>query len=60
VAVLARRQGTMASIHKMTIKGIRNFDPDRDASIEFGHPLTIIVGPNGAGKTVRTCLKLLR
>jgi len=50
----------MASIHKMTIKGIRNFDPDRDASIEFGHPLTIIVGPNGAGKTVRTCLKLLR
>jgi len=50
----------MASIHKMTIRGIRNFDPDRDASIEFGHPLTIIVGPNGAGKTVRPPPRRLR
>lgn len=41
----------MASIEKMSIRGIRSFSPDRDETIEFYSPLTMIVGANGCGKT---------
>ena len=37
----------MASISKMSIRGIRSFSPDRDETIEFYSPLTMIVGANG-------------
>ena len=35
----------------MQIRGIRSFSPDRDETIEFYSPLTMIVGSNGCGKT---------
>lgn len=41
----------MSSISKMQIRGIRSFSPDRDETIEFYSPLTMIVGSNGCGKT---------
>lgn len=41
----------MSSISKMQIRGIRSFSPDRDETIEFYSPLTMIVGANGCGKT---------
>ena len=41
----------MSSIGKMQIRGIRSFSPDRDETIEFYSPLTMIVGANGCGKT---------
>lgn len=41
----------MAFISKMQIRGIRSFSPDRDETIEFYAPLTMIVGANGCGKT---------
>jgi hypothetical protein len=37
----------------MLIQGIRSFDPNSKAVIEFYKPITLIVGQNGAGKTVR-------
>ena len=43
----------MASINKLSIQGIRSFDPQATAVISFDKPLTVIVGPNGSGKTVR-------
>ncbi|KDD75398.1 hypothetical protein H632_c703p0, partial [Helicosporidium sp. ATCC 50920] len=43
----------------MLIKGIRSFSPDNETSIEFSHPLTLIVGDNGAGKTtIIECLRM--
>ena len=39
----------MANIEKMSIRGIRSFSPDRDETIEFYSPLTMIVGMNGCG-----------
>lgn len=42
----------MASITKLSIRGIRAFSPeDEEQVISFGFPLTIIVGANGCGKT---------
>lgn len=41
----------MSSISKLQIRGIRSFSPDRDETIEFYSPLTMIVGANGCGKT---------
>lgn len=42
----------------MSIRGIRAFSPDRDETIEFYSPLTMIVGANGCGKTtIIECLK---
>jgi len=48
----------MACIEKLAIRGIRSFSPDREQSIEFFTPLTMIVGANGCGKTtIIECLK---
>ena len=41
----------MASIQKLSIRGIRSFSPNDDETIEFYSPLTMIVGANGCGKT---------
>jgi len=42
----------MASINKLSIRGVRSFSPDDDEQvIEFLFPVTIIVGANGCGKT---------
>jgi DNA repair protein RAD50 len=41
----------MASINKLSIRGVRSFSPDDDEQvIEFLFPVTIIVGANGCGK----------
>ncbi|CAM9695145.1 unnamed protein product [Ascophyllum nodosum] len=48
----------MASISKLSIRGIRSFSHERDQVIEFYAPLTMIVGANGCGKTtIIECLK---
>jgi DNA repair protein RAD50 len=48
----------MSSIEKLLIRGIRSFNPDEPAVIEFYSPVTLIVGHNGAGKTtIIECLK---
>jgi len=48
----------MASIERLSIQGIRSFDPRNAQTIEFLKPLTIIVGPNGSGKTtIVECLR---
>jgi DNA repair protein RAD50 len=41
----------MASIDKLSIRGIRSFSPNDEMTIEFYSPLTMIVGANGCGKT---------
>ncbi|GMI20582.1 hypothetical protein TeGR_g9881 [Tetraparma gracilis] len=42
----------MASLQKLSIRGVRAFSPeDEEQVIEFYSPLTIIVGSNGCGKT---------
>jgi DNA repair protein RAD50 len=41
----------MANIEKLAIRGVRSFHPDREETIEFYSPLTMIVGANGCGKT---------
>lgn len=42
----------MASINKLSVRGIRAFSPDDEEQvITFCFPLTIIVGANGCGKT---------
>ncbi|KAG7380741.1 DNA repair protein rad50 [Phytophthora pseudosyringae] len=49
----------MSSIEKLSIRGIRSFSPSREETIEFYHPLTVVLGDNGCGKTtVIECLKL--
>ena len=49
----------MASISKLSIRGVRSFSPeDEEQVIAFCFPLTIIVGANGCGKTtIIECLK---
>lgn len=48
----------MASINKLSIRGIRSFSPAQEELIEFYSPITMIVGENGCGKTtVIECLK---
>lgn len=43
----------MASISKLSIRGIRSFSPnDDDQVIAFCFPLTIIVGANGEYYTI--------
>lgn len=42
----------MASITKLSLRGVRAFSPDdEDQVIEFNGPVTVIVGSNGTGKT---------
>mmetsp|Transcript_6676 Transcript_6676/g.9616 ORF Transcript_6676/g.9616 Transcript_6676/m.9616 type:complete len:1419 (+) Transcript_6676:37-4293(+) len=42
----------MASINKLSVRGIRAFSPDDEEQvIAFCKPLTILVGANGCGKT---------
>jgi len=42
----------MASLHKLSVRGVRSFSPDDiEQVITFEFPLTIIVGDNGCGKT---------
>ena len=48
----------MSSIDKLTIRGIRAFNPTDEQKIEFERPLTLILGQNGAGKT--TIIESLR
>jgi DNA repair protein RAD50 len=41
----------MASINKLSVRGVRAFSPDDEEQvITFAFPLTIIVGANGCGK----------
>ena len=41
----------MASINKLSIRGVRAFSPDNEEqTVEFFFPVTIIVGANGCGK----------
>ncbi|KAG7664165.1 RAD50 [[Candida] subhashii] len=48
----------MSSLYKLSIKGIRAFEPETEETIQFGFPLTLICGQNGCGKTtVIECLK---
>jgi DNA repair protein RAD50 len=48
----------MSHLDRLLIRGVRSFDPDEGAFLDFHTPLTLIVGPNGAGKTtIIECLK---
>eukprot|EP00636_Phaeomonas_parva_P000117 CAMPEP_0118853646 /NCGR_PEP_ID=MMETSP1163-20130328/2154_1 /TAXON_ID=124430 /ORGANISM="Phaeomonas parva, Strain CCMP2877" /LENGTH=1012 /DNA_ID=CAMNT_0006786229 /DNA_START=23 /DNA_END=3058 /DNA_ORIENTATION=- len=50
----------MASIEKLSIRGIRAFSPDQECVMEFYSPLTMIHGHNGCGKTtIIECLKYM-
>jgi hypothetical protein len=50
----------MTTLNKLQIRGIRSFSPNRDETIEFYSPLTMIVGKNGCGmKLCRFCVVLL-
>lgn len=50
----------MSSIDKLAIRGIRSFDNQSMAVIQFYSPLTVIVGHNGSGKTtIIECLKYI-
>lgn len=41
----------MASVNKLSIRGVRAFSPDDEEQVvEFFFPVTIIVGANGCGK----------
>lgn len=49
----------MSCLEKLSISGIRSFDPD-NRQVIFFHPLTIILGINGAGKTtIIECLRYI-
>ncbi|ETS82001.1 hypothetical protein PFICI_07003 [Pestalotiopsis fici W106-1] len=48
----------MSKIDKLSIKGVRSFDPHISQTLQFHTPLTLIVGYNGSGKTtIIECLK---
>ncbi|SCZ98307.1 BZ3500_MvSof-1268-A1-R1_Chr3-2g06284 [Microbotryum saponariae] len=48
----------MSSLDKLAIRGIRSFDHNDFAVMQFYTPLTVIVGHNGSGKTtIIECLK---
>ena len=48
----------MSSLEKLSISGVRAFDPNETQRIKFEGPLTLIVGLNGSGKTtIIECLK---
>ncbi|GAA6019292.1 hypothetical protein JCM8202_000967 [Rhodotorula sphaerocarpa] len=48
----------MSSLDKLAIRGIRSFDDQEYAVMQFYSPLTVIVGHNGSGKTtIIECLK---
>jgi DNA repair protein RAD50 len=48
----------MSSLERLAISGVRSFDPNHSAVIDFFTPLTLIVGHNGSGKTtIIECLK---
>lgn len=48
----------MSKIEKLSILGVRSFDPVNREAIQFNSPLTLIVGYNGSGKTtIIECLK---
>jgi DNA repair protein RAD50 len=48
----------MATLDKLSIRGIRSFDDKEPSVIEFFSPVTVIVGQNGSGKTtIIECLK---
>lgn len=50
----------MSKITKLSIVGVRSFDPRNPMTIEFNTPLTLIVGMNGSGKTtIIECLKFV-
>ncbi|MBW0467450.1 hypothetical protein O181_007165 [Austropuccinia psidii MF-1] len=50
----------MSSIDKLAIRGIRSFDNQSMAVMQFYSPLTVIVGYNGSGKTtIIECLKYI-
>ena len=50
----------MAFLDKLSIKGVRSYDPDKFQIIKFSKPLTLIQGQNGTGKsTIIECLKAL-
>ena len=42
----------MSRLEKLSIRGIRSFNPLTEVKIEFQRPLTLIQGHNGSGKTV--------
>ncbi len=44
----------MSTLNKLLIQGVRSYSPDKEATIVFHKPLTIIYGANGSGKTVRS------
>ena len=49
----------MSTISKLSIQGIRSFDPNDAQVIAFHKPLTLICGSNGAGKTtIVECIKM--
>lgn len=47
----------MACLNKLSVSGVRSFDPESREVIKF-YPLTLILGVNGAGKT--TLIECLR
>ena len=48
----------MATLTKLTLKGVRAFSDSKPAEIEFKGRITLILGANGTGKT--TILECLR
>jgi len=48
---IRKEKAAMSQIDKLAIRGIRSFDNQSMAVIQFYSPLTVIVGHNGSGKT---------
>ncbi len=50
----------MSCLVRLGLSGVRSYDSDKQAVIDFTKPLTLILGQNGAGKTtIIEALKLL-